>query len=124
MNIDSGEQGYTFSSLWLNRDLKEVDKWNIQAYHKRFDLLYERFLKIWRYPDVKEIFSDKENEINIMEAEKPKNKTLEYFIFQDEKIIETTFINLYSFILKKLFNEAPKSFLNSDIKNIIGLTTK
>lgn len=28
MNIDNGEQGYKFSRLWLNNDLKERDIWN------------------------------------------------------------------------------------------------
>jgi hypothetical protein len=28
MNVDGKEQGYTFSRLWLNRDLKEKSKWD------------------------------------------------------------------------------------------------
>jgi len=28
MNEDNGEQGYKFSRLWLNRDLKEIEVWN------------------------------------------------------------------------------------------------
>jgi uncharacterized protein with ParB-like and HNH nuclease domain len=28
MNIDGKEQGYKFSRLWLNRDLKDISKWN------------------------------------------------------------------------------------------------
>ena len=49
MNRDGGEQGYNFSRLWLNDYLKSVDNWDISNYNERFDLIYNRFLKIWEY---------------------------------------------------------------------------
>ena len=44
MNIDGKEQGYKFSRLWLNRDLKEKEKWNKAEIEKRANEISERFM--------------------------------------------------------------------------------
>lgn len=35
MNKDNGEQGYSYSRLWLNRSLNDIDEWNISNYKRR-----------------------------------------------------------------------------------------
>lgn len=47
MSVDGKEQGYTFSRLWLNRDLKEKSKWDKTEIEERTNTISERFIKIW-----------------------------------------------------------------------------
>jgi hypothetical protein len=77
--------GYKASRLWLNKHLATLDCWNKLAIEKRFDLIAERFLKIWKYPDINVEITSGNEEINIFDAEDPTNKRVEYMIFCDEK---------------------------------------
>ena len=70
MNKNEGEQGYQFSRLWLNSFLNSIDEWTIDNYEKRFELIYNRFLKIWEYPDIELQEDETASEINIFEAER------------------------------------------------------
>lgn len=122
MNTDGGEQGYVYSSLWLNRYLREIDTWTITEYNDRFNDIYKRFLDIWKYPQVEALFTVTEEEYNIFNAPEPKNKRLEYFNFRDEVIVGDEISKMYYYILEKLFIESPAKFLMTDIKDAIGLT--
>ena len=79
MNKEGGEQGYIYSRLWLNGYLKSIDNWNIAQYEERLNIICERFLNIWEYPDVIVMDSDDASEEqNIFDAESPSgyaNKT-------------------------------------------------
>lgn len=50
MNIDNGQQGYIYSSLWLNEYLKQIEEWKPKNIEERFEKIKERFLQVWRYP--------------------------------------------------------------------------
>ncbi len=45
MNVDGKEQGYRFSKLWLNRDLKDKNKWGKEEIEERANAITERFLE-------------------------------------------------------------------------------
>ena len=105
MNIDENEQGYSFSRLWLNSYLQSLDSWNIINYQERLNIIYERFLKIWQYPDVIISEIDDSEEMNIFDAENPINKKLEYFIFENTRIEEDIFSQMYIYVIKKLFEK-------------------
>ena len=47
MNLDSKEQGYKYSRLWLNRYLSEVNKWGKAEIEERLRIITERFLQVW-----------------------------------------------------------------------------
>jgi uncharacterized protein with ParB-like and HNH nuclease domain len=122
MNIDNKEQGYKFSRLWLNRYLKDLDKWNRAEIEKRIDIISERFLKIWEIPNIN-ITEDKESsEVNIFEAKDPKHKKLEYAIFLDQKIEVREVAKLYVEVFKQLFELQPETFFTSELGIRIGLT--
>ncbi len=123
MNKDGGEQGYIYSNFWLNRYLKEIDEWTILELNKRFEDIYERFLKIWTYPKTDLVFDSEEEEYNIFSAPDPRGRKLEYYIFRDEKVIEDEVAKMYYEVLTTLFLESPSKFLMTDIKEVIGLTT-
>lgn len=115
-NENNKEQGYKYSRLWLNDYLKKQDRWNIEKYRERFEIIYERFLKIWPLAIGDNglfLNSHKNSELNIFDAEDPKNKKLEYFIFEDKKIDENDFTKMYIYVLKELYRKNPELFLNN-----------
>ena len=105
MNIDEKEQGYNFSRLWLNSYLKSVDSWDILKYEERFSQIFERFTKIWEFPDVEIIDGDEMGDQNIFDAESPTYKKLEYFIFENTKIEEDTVAQMYFSVIRSLYEK-------------------
>ncbi|QBN17266.1 DUF4268 domain-containing protein [Flavobacterium nackdongense] len=125
MNIDGNEQGYNYSRLWLNTYLKSLNSWNVAKYEERLNIIYDRFLKIWEYPDVVIFESeDSSDEQNIFDAESPKNKKLEYFIFENTTIEEDTVARMYFYVIRNLYEKNSQLLLNSqDIFKITRNTT-
>lgn len=122
MNIDGKEQGYKFSRLWLNRDLKEKTKWDKEEIENRANLIAERFLKIWDIPDIEVEEQSSNDEVNIFDADDPKHKKLEYAIFFNQKLDVTQVAKLYIDVFKQLFDLQPETFFTSDIGTRISLT--
>lgn len=119
MNIDGNEQGYQFSRLWLNSYLKSIDTWNVSKYEERFNIIYERFLKIWQFPDVEITESDESEEQNIFDAESPTHKKLEYFIFENTKVEEDTVAQMYFYVIRNLYEKNSQLLLsNQDVFKI------
>ncbi|WP_246067793.1 DUF4268 domain-containing protein [Changchengzhania lutea] len=113
MNRQCGEQGYNYSRLWLNDYLKTINNWNIENYNERFDLIYSRFLKIWEYPDVEIPVSDNTEEQNLYNAESPKHKKLEYFIFENTKVDEEVIAQMYFYVIEKLYEKNAQLLLEA-----------
>lgn len=105
MNKEGKEQGYIFSRLWLNSYLKEIDHWNMNTFLERFNLIYDRFLKVWEYPDVVIEEQSDEDEQNIFDAESPKYKKLEYFIFENTKVETDAISNMYMHVVNELYQK-------------------
>jgi uncharacterized protein with ParB-like and HNH nuclease domain len=122
MNNDGGEQGYNYSRLWLNSYLKSLDTWSVTNYEERLNIIYDRFLKIWEYPDVIIMDSDDSEEQNIFDAESPRNKKLEYYIFENTKIEEDTVAQMYFGVIRNLFEK--NSQLLVENKEIFKITRK
>jgi uncharacterized protein with ParB-like and HNH nuclease domain len=119
MNVEGGEQGYIYSHLWLNRYLKEIDIWDMSAYEKRFQLIYDRFLKIWEYPDIELPVTENGAELNIFDAESPTHKKLEYFIFEDTKVDEEVIAQMYFYVVRKLYQRNTQLLIsNQDVLKI------
>ncbi len=121
MNIDGKEQGYEFSRLWLNRFLKEQSKWDRTIIEKRFAIIKERFLNIWKLPDI-EIDTQDFDEVSIFDAENPTGKKLEYAIFFDQKLNISKISDLYIEVIKSLFDLSPKTFFTSELEEKLNVT--
>lgn len=119
---DLENAGYKDSRLWLNKYLSIADKWDKAEIERRFDLLAERFLKIWQMPEIELEERDENNEVNIFEAEDPKHKKLEYAIFFDQKIEVSQVAKLYVEVFKQLFELQPETFFTTDLAEKITLT--
>jgi hypothetical protein len=122
MNIDGKEQGYKFSRLWLNRELKDKPGWNKTEIENRTKLITDRFMKIWEYPEIT-ISDEGNNEVNIFEVDDPTGKKMEYYIFFDQRVNVPTITHLYVYLFRQLFDLQPELFFNSNIKSRIILTT-
>lgn len=121
-NRNEKQQGYEFSRLWLNQYLKEIEEWNLASLQNRLKIIFDRFLKIWDYPEV-EIDEDIDEDYTIYNAPDPKYKKLDYFIFRDEKIETGDMSKMYCHVIKKLYEENQAAFSHPEIKEIIALTT-
>jgi len=119
---DLEKAGYKDSRLWLNKYLSIAEKWDKAEIERRFDLLSERFLKIWQMPAIEMEERDENNEVNIFEAEDPKHKKLEYAIFFDQKIEVNQVAKLYVEVFKQLFELQPETFFTTDLAEKITLT--
>ncbi len=118
---DLENAGYKDSRLWLNKYLSTIEKFGSDEIKERFEIIADRFLKIWTFPNI--IIDDKNiEEINIFDAETPKSKKLEYAIFFGEKIVTSQFIKLYVEIFKYLFNKQNETFFVTDLGESIKLT--
>lgn len=115
MNHNNGEQGYIYSKLWLNQDLRELEHWNEMAYHERTERLTNRFLEIWALPKIEAEPYDNE-EVNIFDADEPSGKTLEYARFFNTKVQNSnesylSYASLYLYVAKKVFEVTPEDFI-------------
>ncbi len=119
---DLDDAGYKDSRLWLNKYLAKTDKWNKEEIEKRFDILSQRFLEIWPYPEIEIEEREDMNEVNIFEAEDPKFKKLDYAIFFDQKIEVREVAKLYLEVFRQLFDLQPETFFTTDLAEKIGLT--
>jgi uncharacterized protein with ParB-like and HNH nuclease domain len=122
MNHDAKEQGYTFSRLWLNRYLKDIDTWNLETYQERSRLLSERVLEIWRYPDIEISDAAGNEEVSIFEAEDPTGRKLEYAVFADERREVTTISDLYLLVMRELYVRNPEPFFASTLRDRLRLS--
>lgn len=121
---DLAEAGYKDSRLWLNRYLANTEKWNRQELEKRFEVITERFLQIWKYPSVDIEENQEYEETNIFDADTPKYKKLEYAIFFEEKIKVKQVAKLYVEVIKRLFDLQPETFFTTDLGEKLSMTKK
>lgn len=119
---DIEKVGYKDSRLWLNKYLSGADRWDKAEIERRFNLIAEKFLKIWELPDIGLVEDTDNSEVNIFEAEDPKHKKLEYAIFLDQKLEIREVSKLYIEVFKQLFELQPETFFTSEIGTRIGLT--
>lgn len=114
-----GEQGYIYSKLWLNEYLNGIEEWKPKNIKERFEKIKERFLKVWKYPNV--IITNDNVEVDIFEADDPTGKKLEYIKFNGEEYNDITDVSkLFSFIIKYYYdNEENKN----EIQKVIKITT-
>lgn len=122
MNNEGKEQGYSFSRLWLNRELKEKTKWGRAEIENRTNIIIDRFLKIWEIPNINIELGTINDEVNIFDADDPKGKKLEYAIFFNQKLELTQVAKLYQEVLKRLFDLQPETFFASEIGNRVSLS--
>lgn len=119
---DLKEGGYKASRLWLNKYLASLEKWDRSEIEKRFTLIAERFLEIWKIPEIVLEEENDSSEVGIFDAEDPKHKKLEYAIFFDQKLEINQVAQLYVEVFKELFDLQPETFFTTELATRISLT--
>lgn len=119
---DLPEKGYSDSRLFLNKYLSTIDKWDIEEFNKRNKILTERFLRIWKYPNISLETEENNEEVNIFDAEEPTFKKLDYIIFFDQKQNISKVSDLYVYVISFLFTEQPQIFFTTDLGERLGLS--
>jgi uncharacterized protein with ParB-like and HNH nuclease domain len=122
MNVDGGEQGYRFSRLWLNRDLKDCDSWGVSEVMSRAESIAARCIEIWPMPDVKLIDDEESDVFNIFDADDPRYRKLEYAIFFGNKFSVTQVAKLYVEVFRQLIDLQPEAFSGTKLGERIQLT--
>ena len=120
---EKGLIGYKDSHLWLNKDLSELEKWDIKAIEDRRERLTNRFLEVWEYPKIEIQEESTNDEVNIFDAELPeKYQKLEYVKFDGQRLDITNITDLYLEILKQLFELEEEKFFNTELGKKIKIT--
>lgn len=123
MNHEGGEQGYEFSRLWLNRDLKILQTWGLKQVQDRADRIVERFLEVWPCPKVELNADERLEEVNIFEADDPTNKKLSYIVFYGNKINMLNVSTMYEEVIRQLIELQSISFLGTKLGEKIQLVS-
>lgn len=110
---DMPEKGYRESTLRLDKFLAKIDRWDIRALSRRRKELITRCLKIWPYPDVA-ITQSTTIDILDIEPSEVTGKKLAEVIFEGETLSKPSFIDLYRFVCKKMFEREPHAFMALD----------
>ena len=122
MNSDGDEQGYRFSRLWLNRDLKDCTGWGIPQVIARAETIAARFLEVWPAPAVDIQPDTSADEVNIFDAEEPKGRKLEYAVFFGRKLFLSQVAKLYVEVFRQLIDLQPDAFHGTKLGERILLT--
>ena len=119
---DLKDKGYKDSRLWLNSFLSKIEIWDLNNLEKRYDLIYKRFLDIWKYPEALGSNVIKFDLVNIFDAESPKFKMLDYVSFDGIRYDIKKISDLYIEILKKLYSINSDIFHNTDLGKKLKLS--
>ncbi|MFN8922244.1 MAG: DUF262 domain-containing protein [Sphingobacteriia bacterium] len=117
--------GYSDSRLWMNKHLSKLERWGKDELEKRFDIIRDRFLEIWKYPDLKlgaKHLSGVNEEISIFDADDPTNQKLEYVVFLSNRIEVTKITDLYKAVFERLFLDHPESFFTNSFRTKFGIS--
>jgi uncharacterized protein with ParB-like and HNH nuclease domain len=123
MNVDGMEQGYKFSRLWLNRDLKEFERWGVSEISSRADRIASRFLEVWPQPQIEVVSDTAAQEINIFDADDPRHRKLDYAVFFGQQMNFPHVAKLYVEVLRQLLDLQPDAFHGTKLGERIQLTS-
>ena len=123
MNESGGEQGYSFSRLWLNRDLQDLEHWRVADVEARAERIAQRFLKVWPAPSIDVLADVEGEEVNIFDADEPRFKKLEYVVFLGNRIYLTQVSRLYVEVIQHLLAEHPDAFHGTKLGDRVQLTS-
>lgn len=117
---DKKDYGYRDSRMWLNKSLQNFDKWGMEEFNTRFEVIAQHFIEVW--PQPKERVSKDVDLVNIFDAEAPRRKNLETVMFMGQEIKKNNITEYYVEIIRRLFEKNADYFFSSSLANIVKLT--
>lgn len=117
---DKKGYGYKASRIWLNKSLQNFEKWGMEEFNQRFEVIAQHFIEVW--PQPKERVSKDVDLVNIFDAEAPRRKNLETVMFMGQEIKKNNITEYYVEIIRRLFEKNADYFFSSSLANIVKLT--
>ncbi len=111
MNDKNEEKGYKFSKLWLNSKLRTYDKWTQCEYEERFQDLYERFINIWDFPQIKN--DPQQKTFNLADQFDYKSINIKQIKYNNTLTDCNKDTDFYRFILKEIFENHRDNIVNN-----------
>lgn len=123
---DLFEKGYSASRLWLNKSLTSLDKWDVENLRKRKDILTDRFLEVWAYPDIKktECQYEESSMLDILDVQSVTNKKVSKASYGERVLDCTTFTSMYLDLIRFLFAKNPEAFFISELAQLLNVIDK
>lgn len=118
---DLPEKGYKSSRLWLNKKLSSFNKWGKNEIEERLKEISDRFLDIWKYPNIEIESIANDSEINVFDIDDATNKKIDYAVFLGNKIEEKHMSRIYTAIISQLFELEPDIISNTDLVKKLNL---
>ncbi len=119
---DLPEKGYKDSRLYLNKSLASLNKWTSKEYSERFEQIYNRFLEIWKFPEI-QFQADGEGEADIMTVDVATNKNIDFVIFDGIRHESLTWMSLLRLVAKSMFELDAQRFLIEPLQAKMKTTT-
>lgn len=98
---------YSESNIKMNRDLLKFDFWNEESINERANEIYEKAIKIWKYPDVilslLTLINEDKKEFDIMDDVNVTGREVCELTILCEKINVNTWKGFFKEICKKLY---------------------
>ncbi len=115
-------KGYKYSKFKLNEYLANLEEWNLDNLEERGTILTEKFISIWGYPTLPDVTTEPEEEIHLLDIERPTGRSIQYYILNGEKIEGDSFIGMYQDVIRYLYSEHFDLLFSPEIKEVIILS--
>lgn len=115
-------KGYKYSKFKLNDFLSRLNKWNLKNLNKRSTILTEKFINIWKYPEVPIIEQPSDIEIELSEIEETRGKKMKYYLLNGVKGEEKNYISMYKDTLRYLYSDHYDKLFSPEVKEIFDIS--
>jgi len=116
------EKGYRDSSLKIDKSLANEESWNLKALDRRFNMLLQRFFKIWNFPHHLRSDEPKDGRLNIFDVEDLTNKYLVSVHFFDKTRYKPNFKELLVFVSGEIYQLNPDIFTADFLRTKLKVT--
>lgn len=112
------EKGFKESKLFLNKYLRDIDKWNEETIINRANQLKNTALKIWKYPLTEFVLPrSTENVYSLSDDQSFTGEKIQSYVFQEQETLVRSWKDFYQsicLVLYDLDSNKFKSFLEDD----------
>ncbi len=119
-------KGYKASPLRIDKYLAEIEDWNVETLNQRQKSIENRFIEIWKYPNISIEELDTTDELNILDIdyESVRGQSMDYFIFFETKYEKPNWQTLLKTVSTIMFEREPYMFLDTELKDRLKVTTE
>jgi uncharacterized protein with ParB-like and HNH nuclease domain len=118
------DKGFNESRLFLNSHLKNINKWTEKEIQERANILKDKSLRIWKFPQLQYIpQGETVNLYSLADENDFTGERIQSYLFKGEEYYIKSWKDFYESIAKLLYDSDPLTFENI-IKNHVGNSTR